>query len=335
MVAQVRRDIADAQAAVGFDRRRAAIKARGAVLDRRHGAHILVGGSKLIQRIIGVGADRQRVKARDQRTARELAVLRRHRPFALRQARGDKLLGDIACVRRKFETLRQRHFGRGKLMAVREDAADLFQQRDLVVDRVGRHRRHEIERAAPLVDGLVDLALSFKAGAQVDAGRSKVRLQGERRAQLGLTALFVTDLLQQGRAVEVRDEQQRMRLVEGNPDLIKLPRLIRLEPAGRREQFLERQSASRDFLDRGEKRGLRHRRPPGQRVALRRTPGHSRASGLDFVAQQKVNWSVPAVKALRIPAKTGCLAPCPCGERQALSVIRPTWRPGRPRAAGR
>jgi hypothetical protein len=69
VVAQVGADIADAQLAVGLDRRRAAVKARGAILDRGDGAHVFVRGGQLQQRIIGVGADRKRVKARDKAAA--------------------------------------------------------------------------------------------------------------------------------------------------------------------------------------------------------------------------------------------------------------------------
>jgi hypothetical protein len=127
VVAQVGTDIADAQAAAGFDRRRAAVEARGAVFDRRHGADVLVAGGELEQRIVGVGADRQRMQPADQRAARDFRTFRRHRPFALGQARCDVLFGDIAGIRRKIEALRQRGFGGGERVIVRQDAADLFQ----------------------------------------------------------------------------------------------------------------------------------------------------------------------------------------------------------------
>jgi hypothetical protein len=149
----------------------------------------------------------------------------------LRQARGDVLLGHIAGIGRKFEALRERDFGGGELVIIGQDAADLLQQGDLVVDAVSRDGRHEIELAAPLGDCLPCLALPFEAGAKVDGGGGKVGLQRQRGAKFGLATGFVTDLLQQRRAVEVRDEQQRMRFIERDPDLVKLARLVGLEPA--------------------------------------------------------------------------------------------------------
>ncbi len=155
VMAQVRGDIADAQAAAGFDGRAAAIEARGAILDRRHCANVPVGCGKLEQRVVRVGADRERVQTRDQIAARELAVGRRHRPLALGEARGDVLFCDVTGVGNEFEALREGDLGGCERLIVRQDAGDLLQQRDLVVDAVRRNRSHLVKACAPFVDGLL------------------------------------------------------------------------------------------------------------------------------------------------------------------------------------
>ena len=118
VVAQIRADIADAQLAVHLDRRGAAVEARGAIFDRGHGAHVFVGGGELEQRIVGVGADGERMEARDQRAARDFRAFRRHRPFALRQAGGDVLFGHIAGFWREFKALRECDLGGGERLVI-------------------------------------------------------------------------------------------------------------------------------------------------------------------------------------------------------------------------
>ena len=174
----------------------------------------------LQQRVIGIGRYGKRGNRPHQRGPGHIVPRRHHRPFALPLPEREVVLDDVMLVRVDLQTLPQGVFGMLVDAAALENAANLLECHDLVADRGAGDAGQPPDDRIPLKIGLVDRALAFEQGSQIDIRRDEIGIEGNRLFQRFLGAVQVVEFAEHHAEIEIDGIAQRICGVVIEPDLV-------------------------------------------------------------------------------------------------------------------
>ena len=141
------------------------------------------------------------------------------------------MLGGLGAIRTQFDRLAQDCLGLLQQFRILVDAAKVLKRHQPVLGALGRDRRRRFEIGPPFLDGQRDLAGVLEGAAEIDMRRAERRLDEHAGAQGVDRPREVAEFTQRHRMVEPGEMDELVLVVIGDPELVKIGRLLR-QPKG-------------------------------------------------------------------------------------------------------
>ena len=150
------------------------------------------------------------------------------RPLALPLPQRDPVLDDFALRRVDLERLLERVLRGTVFVGPLQDAPELLQRHELVLDGIAVDGGQAIDQRDPLAHGKPELARVFQETAEVDVRRVEIRLEPDALAQRVDGASPIAHFRERHPVVEIDRMQERIAGVGRYPGLVKIGDLMRL-----------------------------------------------------------------------------------------------------------